>query len=297
MSWTSPSRSTSLLYVSSIRRDPTGGLAPSVSRLPRQDDPCEHGPRPSRLLALTQCRWKSRISRRIAGQLRPSSRTRRSSSAPRSSTTTASPGSTSRARSCSRRTRTAASTEAFTPDFFLPEQDLYLEVTVMKQSLVTRKNRKLRKLRERYPDVQREALLQARHRASGPAIPTRPRLLATPGRPPSPTAIGEVYLSADEIARACRASSARRSARTTPGREPILVGCLKSSFIFLADLSRALPIVHRVDFVELAGYGGAQTGGSQRDPPAQGPRSRHRRPGRPARRGRRRHRADAALRS
>jgi hypoxanthine phosphoribosyltransferase len=44
-------------------------------------------------------------------------------------------------------------TEAFTPDFYLPEQKLYLEVTVMKQSLVTRKNRKLRKLRERYPDV------------------------------------------------------------------------------------------------------------------------------------------------
>src|ERR671928_1588528 len=43
--------------------------------------------------------------------------------------------------------------EAFTPDFYLPEQDLFLEVTVMKQSLVTRKNRKLRKLRERYPDV------------------------------------------------------------------------------------------------------------------------------------------------
>jgi hypoxanthine phosphoribosyltransferase len=43
--------------------------------------------------------------------------------------------------------------EAFTPDFYLPEQDLYVEVTVMKQSLVTRKNRKLRKLRERYPHV------------------------------------------------------------------------------------------------------------------------------------------------
>ena len=43
--------------------------------------------------------------------------------------------------------------EAFTPDFYLPEQDLYLEITMMKQSLVTRKNRKLRKLRERYPDV------------------------------------------------------------------------------------------------------------------------------------------------
>jgi hypoxanthine phosphoribosyltransferase len=47
------------------------------------------------------------------------------------------------------------------------------------------------------------------------------------------------------------------------GREPILVGCLKSSFIFLADLSRALQVVHRVDFVELAGYGGRGTGGSK----------------------------------
>ena len=43
--------------------------------------------------------------------------------------------------------------EAITPDFYLPEQDLYVELTVMKQSLVTRKNRKLRKLRERYPDL------------------------------------------------------------------------------------------------------------------------------------------------
>jgi hypothetical protein len=43
--------------------------------------------------------------------------------------------------------------EALTPDFYLPDQDLYLEVTTMKQALVTRKNRKVRKLRERYPDV------------------------------------------------------------------------------------------------------------------------------------------------
>jgi hypoxanthine phosphoribosyltransferase len=42
---------------------------------------------------------------------------------------------------------------AFTPDFYLPEQDLYIEVTVMKQSLVTRKNRKLRELRRQYPGV------------------------------------------------------------------------------------------------------------------------------------------------
>ncbi len=43
--------------------------------------------------------------------------------------------------------------EAAVPDFYLPEQDLYVELTTMKQELVTRKNRKIRKLRARYPDV------------------------------------------------------------------------------------------------------------------------------------------------
>nr|AFD03183.1 hypoxanthine phosphoribosyltransferase [uncultured bacterium W5-102b] len=43
--------------------------------------------------------------------------------------------------------------EAFSPDFYLPEQDLFLEITTMRQELVTRKNRKVRKLRETYPDV------------------------------------------------------------------------------------------------------------------------------------------------
>ena len=40
-------------------------------------------------------------------------------------------------------------TEAFTPDFYLPEQDVYVECTTMRQRLTSRKNRKIRKLRER----------------------------------------------------------------------------------------------------------------------------------------------------
>jgi hypothetical protein len=44
--------------------------------------------------------------------------------------------------------------EAFTPDFYLPEQDLYVEITTLRQELVTKKNRKLRRLRELYPDIQ-----------------------------------------------------------------------------------------------------------------------------------------------
>jgi len=43
--------------------------------------------------------------------------------------------------------------KAFSPDFYLPEQDLYIELTTMEQRLITKKNRKLRELRELYPDI------------------------------------------------------------------------------------------------------------------------------------------------
>ena len=43
--------------------------------------------------------------------------------------------------------------ESFSPDFYLPEYDLFIELTTLKQSLVTRKNRKVRRLRELYPGV------------------------------------------------------------------------------------------------------------------------------------------------
>jgi hypothetical protein len=43
--------------------------------------------------------------------------------------------------------------QRFTPDFFLPAYDLYIEITTLNQKLVTKKNRKVRRLRERYPEV------------------------------------------------------------------------------------------------------------------------------------------------
>jgi hypoxanthine phosphoribosyltransferase len=43
--------------------------------------------------------------------------------------------------------------ESFSPDFYLPEIETYVELTTLKQSLVRRKNRKLRRLRELYPDI------------------------------------------------------------------------------------------------------------------------------------------------
>jgi hypoxanthine phosphoribosyltransferase len=43
--------------------------------------------------------------------------------------------------------------ESFSPDFYLPDLDLFLEMTTLKQRLVRKKNRKLRRLRELYPDI------------------------------------------------------------------------------------------------------------------------------------------------
>ena len=43
--------------------------------------------------------------------------------------------------------------ESFSPDFYLPDLDLYLEMTTLRQKLVRKKNRKLRRLRENYPDI------------------------------------------------------------------------------------------------------------------------------------------------
>jgi len=43
--------------------------------------------------------------------------------------------------------------EGFSPDFYLPQQDLYVELTTLRPKLIRIKNRKVRRLQERYPDV------------------------------------------------------------------------------------------------------------------------------------------------
>lgn len=56
--------------------------------------------------------------------------------------------------------RHGQATQRFTPDFYLPQFDLYVEITTMNQKLVTKKNRKARRLRELYPDVKVKILYQ-----------------------------------------------------------------------------------------------------------------------------------------
>ena len=51
-------------------------------------------------------------------------------------------------------------TQRFTPDFYLPAFNMYIEITTLNQRLVTKKNRKVRRLRERYPEVRCKVFYQ-----------------------------------------------------------------------------------------------------------------------------------------
>jgi hypoxanthine phosphoribosyltransferase len=75
--------------------------------------------------------------------------------------------------------------------------------------------------------------------------------------------IGEVYLGRDEIT-ARVAELGREIAAVYAHSLPLLVAPLKSSAVFLADLSRALELDHELDVIELAPYGSGRTGGGVR---------------------------------
>jgi hypoxanthine phosphoribosyltransferase len=72
--------------------------------------------------------------------------------------------------------------------------------------------------------------------------------------------IGEIYLSREEIARRV-VQLGVELAEAYAGLEPLLVAPLKASTVFLADLSRAIPVPHAIDFVELATYADGLPGG------------------------------------
>ncbi|MHB0967627.1 MAG: PDDEXK family nuclease [Bellilinea sp.] len=44
-------------------------------------------------------------------------------------------------------------TLAFTPDFYLPDQDLYVELTTLRPQLSTKKNKKMRLMADLYPNI------------------------------------------------------------------------------------------------------------------------------------------------
>ena len=139
--------------------------------------------------------------------------------------------------------------EMMTPDFYLPDLDLYLELTTMKQSLVTQKNRKIRRLRETYPDINVKLLYRKDFH----------RLLAKFGFGPlagseSPR-ISKVLYSEREIARKVE-ELGRTLSNDYVGLQPILVGVQRGMVCFMADLMRHISLPIHMDFMSISHYAG-----------------------------------------
>jgi hypoxanthine phosphoribosyltransferase len=136
-------------------------------------------------------------------------------------------------------------TEMFTPDFYLPGLDLYIELTTMKQSLVTIKNRKVRRLQELYPDINITLLYKKDY----------DRLLARFGYGPLAESRGHnvsrVLYSGAEIQNRVNEIAAQISADYA-GQNPIMVGVLRGVFCFMADLIRQITIPVSVDFMTIS---------------------------------------------
>jgi bifunctional protein TilS/HprT len=73
-------------------------------------------------------------------------------------------------------------TLGFRPDFYLPDHDLFIELTTLRQRLVTRKNRKLRQLRALHPEIRVEIRYRRDYEAlmGGGAVPLLEALSAHP---------------------------------------------------------------------------------------------------------------------
>ena len=142
--------------------------------------------------------------------------------------------------------------EMFTPDFYLPGFDLYVELTTLKQTLVTEKNRKLRRLRELYPGIKITLLYKKDF----------DRLLAKYGCGPLAQSRGhgvsQVLYSSAEIHQRVR-ELAEQISKDYADRHPIMVGVLRGVFCFMADLVRQVTIPVDVEFMAISYYGGGDS--------------------------------------
>ncbi len=138
--------------------------------------------------------------------------------------------------------------EMFTPDFYLPEHDQYFELTTMKQNLVTQKNRKLRRVRELYPEVNVQLLYRK----------DLMRLMGKYGFGPlagvSVEGTERVLFDEARVQERVRELGARIT-EDYAGEEPVLIGVLRGVVVFMADLMRAVNLPMQLEFMEITHYG------------------------------------------
>jgi hypoxanthine phosphoribosyltransferase len=139
--------------------------------------------------------------------------------------------------------------EAFTPDFYLPDLNLYVEVTTLKTGLTADKNRKTRLLKQLYPEVNIK-LLKKRDLL---------RLLTKfgygPLAPEEVPDIDRILIPTTRLQQRVAELGAQIS-RDYEGKEPIMVGVLRGVMCFLADLVRQVSPAVIVDFMAISSYEG-----------------------------------------
>lgn len=143
--------------------------------------------------------------------------------------------------------------EMFTPDLYLTELDMYLELTTMKQSLVTEKNRKLRHIRELYPEINIRLLYRRDIH----------RMLAKYGIGPlvqeDIPEVSSVLYSKGQIEQRV-GELGREISRNHEGQPLLLVGVLRGVFCFMADLMRQITLPLSMDFMSVSYYSGEGSG-------------------------------------
>ena len=144
--------------------------------------------------------------------------------------------------------------EAFTPDFYLPHLNMYVEVTTLKTGLTGEKNRKMRLIKELYPEVNIKLLKKRDYL----------RLLAKYGYgPPAAEQVPEidrVLITATKIQRRVGELGARIS-HDYAGKEPVLIGILRGVICFMSDLMRNISLpAAAVDFMAVTSYEGNGSG-------------------------------------
>ena len=139
--------------------------------------------------------------------------------------------------------------EMLTPDFYLPDLNLYVELTTMKQSLVTEKNRKIRRMREVHPEINIKLLYRRDFH----------RLLAKFGFGPLANAdvrgVQKVLFTAEQV-RGKVVNLGRQISKDYEGRQPILVGVQRGMVCFMADLMREVSLPIGIDFLSISHYAG-----------------------------------------
>ncbi len=132
--------------------------------------------------------------------------------------------------------------EMFTPDFYLPELDVYIELTTMKQSLATEKNRKVRLLKLLHPGT--EVMLLNRSGFT--------RLLAKYGYgPPAEAKVVKVLVTTSQIQKKVK-SLGRLISKDYAGRRLLVVGVLKGVVPFMSDLMRSISIPLATDYMAVS---------------------------------------------